>query len=379
MAYRFFAIFADLTSPGAIVRTSMDSVSQLTLGASIGIAIMGRRTAVWKAALWGGVVGTLPDLDVLLDYGDAVLNMVLHRGPSHALLWTSWVGALLGLLAARVHHEWPLRWRWCLAMFAAMATHPLLDGLTIYGTQLLQPFTDEAYGVGSMFIIDPLYTLPLIAGVTLALRRPNPAGLRWNGTLLGLSTAYLGWSLMAQAWATGHVQRSLVSQGLQPQFLLVTPAPLNTLLWRAVAVQGDHYYEGYYALLDGHRPMHWVKHWRGHDLMQAHANHPHVQRMLRFTDGLMRMRLQDGQLWLTDLRMGQEGAYVFDFLLGPPLAHGETPPPAIQYASRPPIGESLRWLWSRMWGHDIPPLDTVSDTSASLDLGPSQKRESKGR
>lgn len=25
---------------------------------------MGRRTAVWKAALWGGMAGSLPDLDV---------------------------------------------------------------------------------------------------------------------------------------------------------------------------------------------------------------------------------------------------------------------------------------------------------------------------
>ena len=338
----------------------MDSVSQLALGASIGIAIMGRRTAVWKAALWGGVAGTLPDLDVLMDHGDAVLNMVLHRGHSHALLWTSLGGALLGPLAARLHHEWPLRWRWCLALFAAMATHPLLDGFTIYGTQLLQPFTDEAYGVGSMFIIDPLYTLPLLAGVTIAVLRPAHAGLQWNGALLALSTAYLGWSLLAQAWATDHVQRSLASQGLQPQALLVTPAPLNTLLWRAVAVQGDYYYEGYYALLDGKRLVRWTQHARGQDLLQAHADHPHVQRMLRFTDGLMRLRLQDGHLWLTDLRMGQEGAYVFDFLLGRPLTAGETPPPAIQHAARPPIGESLRWLWARMWGADIPALAMVA-------------------
>lgn len=338
----------------------MDSVSQLALGASIGIALMGRRTAIWKTALWGGVAGILPDLDVLLDHGDAVLNMVLHRGHSHSLLWTSLGGVLLGLMAAKLHHEWPLRWRWCLAMFAAMVTHPLLDGLTIYGTQLLQPFTDEAYGVGSMFIIDPLYTLPLLAGVIIALRRPAYAGLRWNTSMLVLSTAYLGWSLLAQAWATHHVQRSLASQGLEPKALLVTPAPLNTLLWRAVAVEGDNYYEGYYSLLDGDRPVRWVKCPNGRDLVQAHANHPHVQRMLRFTDGLMRMRLQDGSLWLTDLRMGQEGAYVFGFLLGRPLTSGEAPPPAIQHSERPPIGDSMRWLWARMWGADLPALGTVT-------------------
>ncbi|MEZ7816091.1 MAG: metal-dependent hydrolase, partial [Burkholderiaceae bacterium] len=46
----------------------MDSVTQILLGASISVAVMGRRTAVWKAALWGGVAGLLPDLDVLLGH-----------------------------------------------------------------------------------------------------------------------------------------------------------------------------------------------------------------------------------------------------------------------------------------------------------------------
>jgi inner membrane protein len=169
--------------------------------------------------------------------------------------------------------------------------------------------------------------------------------------------------MVAQAWATVHVQRSLAAQGLQPGALLVTPAPLNTLLWRAVAVQGDHYYEGYYALLDGNRPVRWVQHAQGQDLMKAHGNHPHVQRMLRFTDGLMRLRMKDGHLWVTDLRMGQEGAYVFDFDLGQPVTQGQTPPPAVQYSARPALGESLRWLWARMWGADLPALGGSSPQS----------------
>ncbi len=65
----------------------MDSLTQITLGAAVGVAVMGRRTAVWKAALWGGIAGTLPDLDVFVDHGDAVLNMVRHRGESHSFFY----------------------------------------------------------------------------------------------------------------------------------------------------------------------------------------------------------------------------------------------------------------------------------------------------
>ena len=60
----------------------MDSLSQLALGASLGIAVLGRRTAVWKAALWGGIAGTLPDLDVLINHGDPLSNMVTDSKPN---------------------------------------------------------------------------------------------------------------------------------------------------------------------------------------------------------------------------------------------------------------------------------------------------------
>ncbi len=251
-----------------------------------------------------------------------------------------------------------------MAMLTAMATHPLLDALTIYGTQLLQPFTDEAYGVGSIFIIDPLYTLPLLIGVIIALSRAAHKGLNWNGSLLALSTAYLGWSLLAQVWVTEQVELSMANQGLQPKSLLVTPAPLNTMLWRVVAIEDDHYYEGYYALLDGTRLVRWTKHSRGIHLVQAHSDHPHVQRMQRFTDSMMQLRIDNGHLWLTDLRMGQETAYVFDFDLGPPLTKGSTPPPAIQHSVRLPIRESLRWLWDRMWGADLPAIGATSSLTS---------------
>ena len=50
-----------------------------------------------------------------------------------------------------------------------LITHPLLDATTVYGTQLWLPFTNHPVGVGSLFVIDPLYTLPLLVGVMLAL------------------------------------------------------------------------------------------------------------------------------------------------------------------------------------------------------------------
>ena len=121
----------------------MDSVTQVLLGASIGVAVMGRRTALWKSAVWGGVAGLLPDLDVLIDHGDPILNMIRHRAETHALLLTLFAFPMAWLVS-RIHHQSRLYGRWWWALMLALVTHPLLDLMTIYGTQVFQPFSDEA-------------------------------------------------------------------------------------------------------------------------------------------------------------------------------------------------------------------------------------------
>lgn len=337
----------------------MDSLTQLALGASVSLAVMGRRTAAWKAALWGGVAGTLPDLDAFIDHGDAILNMVRHRAESHSLLYLALASGPMAWLVARLHAETPLWRRWWLALAMALVTHSLLDLMTVYGTQVWQPFTDEAYGVGSVFIIDPAYTLPLLLGVALALWRANAQGHRWNRCALVLSTLYLGWGMAAQAWASRMAQASLQAQGIAAERVLVTAAPLTTGLWRVVAMGPEHYHEGFYALMDGNRPIRFTAHPRGQALLAQQAHHPQVQRMARFSDGFFSLR-QDGQgLWLTDLRMGQEPHYSFQFNIGPPLAEGETAPVATLRRMRIDLARGLHWLGRRLLGQDIPPPDAT--------------------
>ena len=343
----------------------MDSLTQLALGASVGVAVMGRKTAVWKAALWGGVVGTLPDLDALIDHGDAVLNMVLHRAETHALFYQLLASFPLAWLIARVQGERPLLMRWWVAVLLILTTHALLDAVTVYGTQLLLPFTDNAFGVGSLFIIDPAYTLPLLLGVILALAWRS-GGLRANHLALLVSTAYIGWSMGAQAWVGQHARASLAEAGLPSEQLLVTPAPFSTVLWRVVSVDDDRYHEGFYSLLDGGRAIRFSSHDRGGDALREHADHPHVQRIARFSDGFYRLRVIDGELWLADLRMGLEPSYSFEFRLGPPLAPGEPVQVAVQQGGRADPSVGFPWLWARMKGADLPPLgDVIAERTAS--------------
>ena len=330
----------------------MDSLTQITLGAAVSVAVMGRRTAVWKAALWGGIAGTLPDLDVVIDHGNAVLNMVRHRAESHSFFYLTLFAPLLAWLVSRIHDERPLFKTWWLALWLVLITHPLLDTMTVYGTQLLMPFSDHPFGVGSVFIIDPAYTVPLIVGLVVALRLKNAKGLRWNGAMLALTTIYLGWSVMAQQHVDRIARASLASEGIDAQGLLVTPAPFNTVLWRLVATTPDQYLEGYYSLLDATPTVRWTAYPRGAELIAQHGDNDSVAHIAAFSQGFYSLQATDGRLMLTDLRMGQEPAYVFRFDVGALNAVGAEQP--VQLAMRPDIGRGLPWLWDRIRGVDAP-------------------------
>lgn len=334
----------------------MDSLSQFVLGAAVAATTLGRRTAVWKAALWGGVAATLPDLDVFIDHGDALRNMVMHRGFSHALFWLTLLSPVLAALPAWLHGERALYRRWWLAIWLALVTHPLLDALTVYGTQLLQPFSAHPFGLGSIFIIDPLYTLPLLVGVAVGMARREGKGLRWVHWGLALSTAYLAWSVLAQWHVRTVAQDTLAARGAGPAPLLVTPTPFNTVLWRVVAVRPDGgYEEGYYSLFDGGRPLQLRRYEGTPQLRDALRGLEAVQRLSAFTHGFYKLHARDGQAWISDLRMGQEPNYSFSFLVARQDGAGWTPVRPQNQGSRGNVREGLAWVWHRMWGGDTPP------------------------
>lgn len=339
----------------------MDTLSQITLGAAVGGAVLGRRAGL-KAFAWGAVCGMLPDLDVLVPLGDPVRDFTYHRSFSHALFFQTLAAPLLAWLILRLHPAERPRWRsWLGLVWLALITHSLLDAFTVYGTQLLLPFSDYPVGLGSIFIIDPLYTLPLLAGVVLAvrgLRRRRPQALRWNRLGLLLSSAYLAYTAAAQAHVEAVSAEALAAQGLEPTARLATPTAFNSLLWRVVAVDEDGYYEGYYSLLDPDRSLHLRRHPSRSQLLAGLDEHWAVERLRWFTKGFYRVREDRGQVTVTDLRMGQEPFYVFSFVVGERGADGVEPVPSRRHRLPPPSPEQLLSLWGRIWDRPAPTADS---------------------
>jgi inner membrane protein len=330
---------------------------------------MGRRTAVWKAALAGAVAGTLPDLDVLIDFGDPIRDMVLHRAETHALFWLTLFSLPFALLVARLGAaragppparaapgDGPIWRRWWLAMGLVLVTHPLLDAMTVYGTRLGLPFTDHPYGVGSIFIIDPLYTLPLLAGAIWALAaRGRSSGRAANVAGLVLSTAYLGWSVAAQAHVATVARESLAAQGIAAERVLVTPTAFNTVLWRIVAVDGEHYHEGFRSLLDDAPRIDFDRFDRGTALGAGLGEVEGLRLLAFFSKGFYKLDERDGQIRVSDLRMGQEPFYFFSFVIAERASDPVPLPVTRRVGARPDLDRALPWLWRRALGEPLPP------------------------
>ena len=305
----------------------MDSISQFVLGAAIGEATLGARLGK-KAMLIGGVLGTVPDMDVLVHYADAVASFTYHRSWSHSLLVLSLASPVIAFLFHRmVPAGWtentqqanvqsgPLKYsHWLTFVFLTLVTHPLLDGFTVYGTQLLWPLPVDPVAWGSIFIIDPLYTLPLIISLVVAYRCRAKARHAVNIGLM-LSTAYLAITLASQQHARTVAIRSLESQGINTANVLVAPAPLS-VLWRIVSMDGDTYYEGFYSLFDQNPLIRFAAYNSHRGTIDEHSGHWPIARLDWFTNGFISASRENNQLIVNDLRMGVEASYVFRFRMG---------------------------------------------------------------
>jgi inner membrane protein len=292
----------------------MDSLTHVVMGASMQSALLGRVQGR-KALLYGAILATLPDLDVFVPYPDPVSLLTNHRGFSHSLFVVSGFAALLTWLVRR---RWPTApysgMRLFVTFWLVLVTHPLLDAFTTYGTQLFWPLPLPPVSISSIFIIDPVFTLPLLAAF-LAVLFWGERARRWRSAALLFSAAYLAFTLVAKVVIERRVQAALHSQGIDTVRLFSAPAPLNSLLWRVIARTPDgNYYEIISGLLDRGppelllQPLH-------QDLTTSLPSMPLLARLSWFTGGWLRYDVIGDDLVVTDLRMGMPGYYTFRFVM----------------------------------------------------------------
>jgi len=332
------------------MESCMDSITQALLGATVQASLLGR----WqgrKALLYGAVLGTLPDLDVVIDYGDAVADMTYHRGFSHSLLVLSLLAVVLAWLARRIRPAPNYTgMRLFLTIWLVLVTHVLLDAFTSYGTQLFWPLTMPPVAWSSVFIIDPLYSVPLLlavlVGAIFGLQGRSP---RWSSLALIVSSLYLGFTLAGKQMAEQRVEGVMANSGIEDAQIFSTPTPFNSLLWRVILVDEEVYYEALVSWLDDSSP-HLVRIPRGGRLAALLEDSPQHARLHWFTGGVLRYDEIDDRVLVTDLRLGMTGFHPFRFALAERNGDDWR---LIRHVERLPAErgnlDRLTQLWWRIW------------------------------
>jgi inner membrane protein len=346
----------------------MDSLTQIVLGGAVA-AVIAPASHRRAALLAGAALGTLPDLDSLplaLLTDDPVARMTWHRSVSHSLFvlpllaWVIW--AFFRKRGGRVAAS-PGRWFWAIQL--ALVTHPVLDAFTVYGTQLWWPLPVPPVMWSSVFIIDPLYTLWLLAACIAAWwLRERVAAQRVLLTGLVLSTAYLGWSLLAKATVDREAERSLAALGLADAPRFSVPMPFNTLLWRVVAMTPQGFVEGERSLVADREPIVFRSYSSNVEALHGAQDIAAVQRLAWFNHGFQKAQVRDGVLVLSDLRMGAEPDYAFNFAVAERDGAAWRAIPARQLRWPWQATRRLTSMWQRIWIQPLP-AQAAADSSGT--------------
>lgn len=81
----------------------MDSLTQITLGAAVGEAVLGKKVGN-RAMLWGAIAGTFPDLDVVANVvTDEISALAFHRAITHSLAFAAVAPLAMGWLVHRLY------------------------------------------------------------------------------------------------------------------------------------------------------------------------------------------------------------------------------------------------------------------------------------
>lgn len=286
----------------------MDSLTQATLGAAVAHACwhrqLGRRSLILGAAL-----GTLPDLDIILyPLLNGIQRLYWHRGESHSIWFAVFGGLLLGWLIRKA------RWRDTMSRRRAMGciafifiTHIAIDYFTVYGTQLLAPFSKYGFARANLFIIDPLYTLPLAMGIVIAGISATRTGWRANVAGLVISSIYVAFSLGSHAYADHIFRQQLRAKNIPITRSITGATPFNTLLWRHIAKTDQGILIGYFSLI-ADDPKDMIR----FDFVPANAHliapfqdQPNVRVIDWFSKGFWVADNKNGVLTLSDLRFGE--------------------------------------------------------------------------
>lgn len=342
----------------------MDSLSQIVLGAAVGEAVAGKKIGN-KAVLWGAIMGTIPDLDVLLrPFISDVAELIYHRSFSHSLVFFLLSSPLFAWAIIKIFPKSKANFKdWTILIFLCFFTHAILDCFTTWGTQLFWPLPHRI-AWQSIFVVDPLYTLPFLTLIIVFMfyRREHKTRRLLNYIGLTLSTSYLLFTLFNKVYIYNKFEEAAKIQNIPYKRIETRPAPLQTVLWTANIETNNGFYLGYYSWFDS-KEVSFQFFPKNNHLITPYKNNDELSVLTTMSNDLYTVEsVNDSLLIFNDLRFGQleswnnqESPFVFAYKIkiksGNNLVINKRDINSIKSIEKRTISSILTPLWKRVQGN----------------------------
>jgi inner membrane protein len=317
----------------------VDTVSHALLGALAGQAVSPEqgRLGARERMLLAGAAGAFPDVDFIAFPINPLLFLAdWHQGLTHSLvLLPAWALCAAGVHVCITGHKQAFR-EAALLCALALASHIVADLITAYGTRLLAPLSAWRPSLDLTFVIDPLFTTIVLAGLVLSLcvRGSQVARRRIARLALVVLCGYVAGQGLLKGQAIDLAASFARNEGLEIDEIAALPQPFSPFNWTLIVRDGDRYHRAHVNLV-GHKPLvpdvsglgrlheiaasypppgklRWQSRYR---YGQTEDQHLLAARLWRYPDfapyrrfavypSLSRIDLRDGRtcVWFTDLR-----------------------------------------------------------------------------
>ena len=281
----------------------MDSFTQIVLGIATA-EIVAEKKLQNKTFLYGAILGTIPDLDIVVGkFMSDVDGVAIHRGLSHSLLFFLFLSPILGGIISKIEKNKisfkTASWLafWCLT------THVLLDLFTSWGTQIFWPL-EHRLALKTIFVIDPLYTVPLLISLIFVWKTKDYFVRKtYLNRGLIISSAYLLLTCIIKLIAVQRFENALDNQNISYSEILVKPTAFNTILWNANIATAEGYYLGDYSFFDS-QPISFKFYPKNITLEDKLAQVEDFQKLQKISEGWYLISEENGQFYFNDLRFG---------------------------------------------------------------------------
>lgn len=286
----------------------MDSITHILVGGMVGEVFAGRRLGL-KAMAVGAAFHSYPDIDFVASFFlDTIDDIIAHRGITHSILFGAVSSPLLAFIFFRYFRRSGMsytRWLWFAA--AEIMLHLFLDAFNAYGTGWFEPFSSVRVSFNTIYVADPLFSIPPLIAFFALVFLPKNHRLRIKFIRFGLGWVglYLSLSVISKLLVFEDVKDISKLQGIEYERYFTTPTPLNSAYWFVVLENDSGYNIGYRSVFDNRESMHFEFFPRNDYLIDDFKNPESLKKLIEFSQGFYVIQNWNDTLIFSDLRFGQ--------------------------------------------------------------------------